>query len=514
LEFKKKRTKERFMIRRSPSRHILRRSAARRRIALEQLEDRRVMAVYTLQILHASDAEAGLATLEDAPRFAALVDLLEDTEPNSILVSGGDNYLPGPFFNASGDPAVGAAVLGGSNAASIGRGDIEIMNRIGFEASAIGNHEFDLGTRELRNLFQPAGAWQGGQFPYLSANIDFANEADLSNRLSSGGLEASTIKGRIAPSAIITKNGEKIGLVGLTTPEILTISSPGPNLIVTPGSGTYDLPALATVVNNTVDALEAQGVNKVILLSHLQQFINEVNLAPLLSGVDVIIASGSNTISADATDYLRPGDAIEAVYPVVSAGWDGDPTVIVSTDAGYRYLGRIVVTFDEQGVLDPASIDPNVSGAYAADDQGLINVGLDPVAALTFGKAASVKEVTDAIESVILAKDGNLFGRTDVFLEGRRVIVRTQETNLGNLTADANLFAARTIIGDTTIGLSLKNGGGIRDGIGSVAVDGTLLPPAAIRRPAKPRGMFPNSTSKILYASTTGCRCSRSPAPS
>jgi 2',3'-cyclic-nucleotide 2'-phosphodiesterase/3'-nucleotidase/5'-nucleotidase len=458
------------MSRRSPSRL----ASVRRRLFLEQLEDRRVMAVYTLQILHASDAEAGLAAIDDAPRFAALVDLLEDTHPNSILISGGDNFLPGPFFNASGDPAL-APVLG---AASIGRGDIEVMNRIGFEASAIGNHEFDLGTNELRNLFYPAGAWQGGQFPYLSSNVNFAGDPNLNGRLSPGGLEASTIKGRLAPSAIITENGEKIGLVGLTTPEILTIASPGPNVVVTPGSGTYDLPALATVVNNAVDALEAQGVNKIILLSHLQQFINEVNLAPHLSGVDVVIAAGSNTISADATDYLRPGDSIEAVYPFVTNNADGNPVAIVSTDAGYRYLGRMVVTFDALGVLDPASIDPNVSGAYAADDQGLLNVGLDPVLALTTGKAASVKQVTDAIDAVISSKDGNLFGRTSVFLEGRRTVVRTEESNLGNLTADANVFAARTLTGDASIGIALKNGGGIRDSIGSIAVDGTLSPTA------------------------------------
>jgi 2',3'-cyclic-nucleotide 2'-phosphodiesterase / 3'-nucleotidase / 5'-nucleotidase len=458
------------MSRRSPSRL----ASVRRRLFLEPLEDRRVMAVYTLQILHASDAEAGLAAIDDAPRFAALVDLLEDTHPNSILLSGGDNFLPGPFFNASGDPAL-APVLG---AASIGRGDIEVMNRIGFEASAIGNHEFDLGTNELRNIFYPSGAWQGGQFPYLSSNVNFAGDPNLNGRLSPGGLEASTIKGRIAPSAIITENGEQIGLVGLTTPEILTIASPGPNVVVTPGSGTYDLPALANVVNNTVDALEAQGVNKIILLSHLQQFINEVNLAPLLSGVDVVIAAGSNTISADATDYLRPGDTAGAAYPVISTNADGNPVAIVSTDAGYRYLGRMVVTFDALGVLDPASIDPNVSGAYAADDQGLLNVGLDPVLALTTGKAASVKEVTDAIDNVISTKDGNLFGRTSVFLEGRRTVVRTEETNLGNLTADANLFAARALTGDASIGIALKNGGGIRDSIGSIAVDGTLSPTA------------------------------------
>lgn len=452
---------------------------ARRRFAVELLEKRQVLSGFTLQILHSSDMEAGLAAIQDAPRFAAVVDTLEDTHVNSILVSGGDNFLPGPFFNASGDATVGTAVLGGASNASIGRGDIEIMNRIGFEASAIGNHEFDLGTRELRNQFFPSGSWLGGLFPYLSSNVNFTSEPDLNGRLSPGGLEANTIRGRIAPSTIITENGERIGIVGLTTPEIINISSPGSNLAVTPGNGLYDLPALAQVVNLAVDALEAQGVNKVILLSHLQQFNNEVNLAPLLSGVDVVIAAGSNTISAEVGDYLRPGDTIEASYPVVRTNLDGNSIAIVSTDGGWRYVGRMVVTFDNSGNLDASSIHPDVSGAYATDDQGLINLGLDPATALLTGKGASVKQVTDAIDSVIAAKDGNLFGKTSVFLEGRRATVRTQETNLGNLTSDANLFAARLITGDTRIGISLKNGGGIRDGIGSVALDGSLLPPAA-----------------------------------
>ena len=126
-----------------------------RRLQIDSLERRDLLAVdFTLQILHASDMEAGLAAVDDAPQFAAIVDALEDTYPNSILLSSGDNYLSGPFFNASGDPSL-EAVLGGGSSASIGRGDIEIMNRIGFDASVIGNHEFDLGPRELRICSSP-----------------------------------------------------------------------------------------------------------------------------------------------------------------------------------------------------------------------------------------------------------------------------------------------------------------------------------------------------------------------
>ena len=136
---------------------------------------------YRLQILHASDFEAGLAAIDDAPRFAAIVDRLEDLEANSITLASGDNYIPSPFFNASSDPALDPFFE-----ESVGRADIRILNTIGFEASVIGNHEFDQGPREVQNLIRPAGAgadgggaYEGTHFAYLAANLDFSGEPDL-----------------------------------------------------------------------------------------------------------------------------------------------------------------------------------------------------------------------------------------------------------------------------------------------------------------------------------------------
>jgi 2',3'-cyclic-nucleotide 2'-phosphodiesterase (5'-nucleotidase family) len=80
---------------------------------------------------------------------------------------------------------------------------------------------------------------------------------------------------------------------------------------------------------------------------------------------------------------------------------------------------------------------------------------------------------------VVIAKDGNLIGETSVFLEGRRTEVRTEETNLGNLSADANLATAQLV--DPTVVASIKNGGGIRAEIGEIDNTGgstVLLPPS------------------------------------
>ena len=134
---------------------------------------------FKLQILHASDFEAGLAAIDDAPRFAAIVDRLEDLETNSITLASGDNYIPSPFFNASSDPALDPFFE-----ESIGRADIRILNTIGIEASVIGNHEFDAGPREVQNLIRPVGAgadgggaYEGTQLPLSRRQPQFLRRA-------------------------------------------------------------------------------------------------------------------------------------------------------------------------------------------------------------------------------------------------------------------------------------------------------------------------------------------------
>lgn len=488
---------------------------------------------YTLQILHASDLEGGVDALARAGNFAAIVDFLEDTFANSITLSAGDNYISGPFFGAASDPALQNPLRATYNQlydfdpdalnsirAESGRVDISIMNIVGFDASVLGNHEFDLGTAQMRALLGPdirdanAGIpgldqvrWLGAEFPYLSANLDFSQDtgasglADLftSNILTNTSFRSDqdgvitqpelagiAVGKKIAPATIIEEGGEKIGVVGATTQILASISSPGKVRVDNgpDGIADEDMQELADILNPVIQQLLDQGVNKVILVSHLQQIALEKALAPLLNGVDVIIAGGSDTLLADEEDVsrgLQPGDTPAEGYPFLTTNADGDPTLIVSTDGEYSYVGRLVVDFDADGKIIVDNLDPNVSGAFATTDTVVKSLwgNLDePFAEGT--KAEEVDDLTTAIEGVVTAQDSNVFGRTAVFLEGRRGEVRTEETNLGSLTADANLAAAQG--SDPTVLVSIKNGGGIRDAIGEVVNEGgstVLLPPQA-----------------------------------
>jgi 5'-nucleotidase / UDP-sugar diphosphatase len=271
----------------------------------------------TLQLLHASDFEGGVPAAgtspqtSDAVNFSAVINRLRtnSSDPfgvnstvlaNTLSLSSGDNYLPGPFFNASSDPSLNSiGGLGTSTAAVLGRGDIGILNALGIQASALGNHEFDLGIRQVRDILRTGSGNPGTNFPYLSTNLNFDPEisspqgnlaaSDLATNQTTA--EANTIRGKLAKSTVITVAGndgilgngddQKIGIVGATTPLLRSLSSPG--LVgINPGNP-VDYAALATEIQTTVDTLTNTGINKVILLAHMQQFEIELNeLAPRL----------------------------------------------------------------------------------------------------------------------------------------------------------------------------------------------------------------------------------------
>ena len=503
-----------------------------------------------LQILHASDLEGGVDAIADAPNFAAVVEALEkhatrlDGGIPSVLLSSGDNYIPGPFFSAAADAKGLRSVLQRTHQAlfdepglnnireGVGRVDITIMNVLGFDASALGNHEFDLGTQVLGEIISPdiRGStlkdvrWLGIQFPYLSANLDFSNDRNLrevytdrilpNTAFRSGpgfkpAMDGNAPKIASATTIEFESRGRSgvIGVIGATTPRLNSISYPGDTTVKALGKSIHNMQALATLLQPVIDDVisgaddqpgTSDDINKIVLVTHLQQILLDQDLIGRLSGVDIVIAGGSDTLLADSNDVLRLGDVARGPYPIVTVNKDGDPAVVVGTLGQYQYVGRLVVEFDDQGKLIQPMVETNpnpsanVNGAFATDSEGVKRLwGNLSRPFLPGTKAAQVKALTDAVNSVVIQKDSNVLGKTKVFLEGRRFFVRTQETNLGNLTADAILLAGKRAEGrlsNDTSGkrhnqaqgtpiVSLRNGGGIRAEIGFIdGSTGRLLP--------------------------------------
>ncbi len=418
----------------------------------------------TLQLLHAADMEGGIEALENAPRFSSVLNALKAEVENTVIIGAGDSYIPGPFFAAANNGSL-REVLGREGS---GRADILMLNAMGFMAGALGNHEFDLGPGTLAGLIAPDRDYVGAAFPFLSANLDFSSDSNLAPLVVEPGQEASTIPNSITKSVVITTpSGEKIGVVGITTPLLGSLSVPG-NVGIAPADPN-DMMALAAIIQESVDALTATGINKIILTGHLQQINLDETLATHLTDVDIIIAGGSNTLLADETDRLHPGDTADRPYPIMTQSATHEPIAIVGTDGNYRYVGRLVVDFDASGILVAESIDATVSGAFVTDAQGVVDTGnAEP--------AARVVEITEAVRNIVTEKDGNIFGQTSVYLNGNHGSIRTEETNIGNLIAEANLAAGKRV--DPSVVVSLKNGGGIRAPIGVAAYGKLLSPPA------------------------------------
>lgn len=415
---------------------------------------------FVLQLLHYADVDGNEETaLGAVDEFSALVDgLKKDSQygSQSLLVSSGDIIIPGPRFYAAEQSAV--RMITGSN--EPGHADIAIANELGVTAIALGNHELDAGPGEFADALQAesgGGAdFSGSAFPYLSANVDFSTDEDFT--IGNDGDDASTMGQQVANYTTTMVNGERIGLVGASTPILPNITSTG-SLLVSGDGGTA---ALAATIQPSVDALKAAGVNKIILLAHMQQISIEKELAMLLDGVDIIVAGGSNTRMGDSTDALFPGDdGFAESYPYVSSDANQDPILVVNVDGDYKYLGRLVVGFDADGVLDLNTLDEFLNGSYASDASVVSRVGGTALSGVTM--------IQGALNAVIDEQFNNIVGFSDVYLDGRRSQVRTQETNLGNLSADANLWYAN-LLSDDPVQVSIKNGGGIRTEIGSAVI--------------------------------------------
>lgn len=459
---------------------------------------------YELQILHFY-GESGLLGIETAPALGALVDQFRSEYPNTITLAEGDTWIPGPWLVAGADPSLNP--IPGIGSTALGRPDVAIMNALGVDASALGNHEYDLGSPVVSGAVAASGTWPGAQFPFITSNLSFAGDSSLRGLADAtvggtstnafAGKEVTTIKGKFAPYAVKTINGEKIGIVGATTYELLSKTSPNGTTVsgVADTSDAVKIPELAGIIQTTVDALTATGVNKIVMVDQLDTIDRNVLLAPLLSGVDVMVAGGGHERLGDSTDTAVAFNGHDAVfvddYPVLSAGVDGAPTLIVTTDTEFTYLGRLVVPFDAAGVINTAELDPAVNGAYAAVEATLQAAygTTDSAATIIAGSVtgSKIKAITDAISAVVASKDGTLYGYSDVYLEGDRVFGRTQEVNLGSLSADANARVAEAAYGGLPVA-SIKNGGGIRASIGSIDEDGGKIPNIANPLASKPAG--------------------------
>lgn len=388
---------------------------------------------FTLTILHNNDGESDLLPRGfegeegSVARFKTVVDREmmaartnghgKKNKRDVIMLSSGDNFLAGPEFTASLNDGIFYDALA--------------LDAIGYDAIDLGNHDFDFGPDILAD-FISEGFSDPGVPPYLSSNLDFSAEPALQALVDSDVIAASTV---------VKKRGEEIAVIGATTENLPFISSPR-NVVVN---------AVLPAVQAEVAEAEANGIDKIILISHLQDIDGDIALATQLSGVDIMIAGGGDELLANPDDLLLPSDGPDDVfgsYPQIATDADGVQVPVVTTSGGYGYLGRLVVDFDKDGNLlgwdgGPIRIVDESFADGAAPDPGLVGTVEEPVT------------------EFVAALDEQILGVSEVNLDGGRSAVRATETNEGNLIADSQLWQARQV--DPDVDVALQNGGGIRN---------------------------------------------------
>lgn len=382
-------------------------------------------APYTLTLLHSNDGESALLPADNGfggiARYTTLAlrerATAEAAGHGVIHVTSGDNFLAGATFSVGLD-RVGPLF------------DALALARADFDAMCLGNHDFDFGPDVLARFITDLP-----DVPFLSANLDFTAEPALA---------ALVAAGRIAPSTIITTAGRPIGIIGATTEALAEISSPRDVVIE----------AVAPAVQAEVEALTAAGIDIIVLISHLQSVNNDLELAATLRGIDVMIAGGGDDLLARPDSPLLPEDVRAGDYPTITPDATGTDIPVVTTSGSYRYLGRLTLDFDAAGNL--TAIDPTSGPLRVAPEAEPDGVLPDP---------ATTLEVIEPLQAALATLEIPI-GATEVPLDGVRARIRTQETNLGNLVADAFLTQATALapgFGVDIPTIAITNGGGIRN---------------------------------------------------
>ncbi|MEM9999369.1 MAG: 5'-nucleotidase C-terminal domain-containing protein [Pseudomonadota bacterium] len=368
-------------------------------------------AEYTLNILHINDLHS---RIEPINRFDSTCGAEDDAEgkcfggvarvktkiderrdaltrngQNVVVLDAGDQFQGSLFYTTyKGEAAV------------------EFMNGIGFDAMAVGNHEFDDGPEALLSFIDAA------DFPIVSGNTLAGASSPLADK--------------IEPYVIKEVGGERIGILSVLATDTDETSSPGDTILIIEET---------RYLQDAVAELEAEGVNKIILLSHVG-LPRDREIAAAVDGIDVIVGGHSHTLLSN----FREGASDS--YPVMVQNPSGQDVPIVQAYAYSKYLGELRVTFDDDGNVVRAAGEPHLLDASVSADEGF---------------AARVAELGGPIEEL----KARPVGEASAAIDGDRSSCRAGECAMGNLVSDAMLERVR----DQGIQIAIQNGGGLRASI-------------------------------------------------
>ncbi len=369
------------------------------------------MADYTLNILHINDEHSRIEAINKfdstcsaeeesknecfggIARVKTKIDerraALSKDGGNVIVLDAGDEFQGSLFYTTyKGDDTA------------------EFMNQMGFDAMALGNHEFDDTPVTLAKFLDKV------KFPVISSNTEAAPN--------------SPIAGKFKPYLIKEIGGQKIGIISALTADTAEISSPGPDVKFADEVET---------LKKLVETLKADGVNKIIAVNHYG-YLRDKELAAKVDGIDVIVGGHSHTLLSN-TDPEALGP-----YPTLVKNPSGRDVPIVQAKSYSKYLGELKVTFDDDGNVIKSEGAPILLDSSVTPDPAFV---------------ARIKELGKPIEELKARKVGESGG----VIEAAREVCRVKECSMGDLVADAMLDRVK----GQGVTIAIINGGGLRASI-------------------------------------------------
>lgn len=349
-----------------------------------------------LVILHTNDSHGRI--MEDGRSMGMsavkyIADEYEAEGANVLIIDAGDTIHGLPIVNATqGAPA------------------IDVMNHVGYDYMCPGNHEFNYGYEHLLELAEEA------DFPVLAANITYEETGEL----------------LFPANDIVEIGGYKIGIFGMTTPETKTKTNPNNVKGID-----FNDDRLCEIAQQQCDYLKEQGVDTIICLGHLGDDessapYRSTDVVNAVTDIDLFIDGHSHTV-------LNGKDMEQNIV---------NETLVVSTGEYLRHVG--VVVYDGENYTAELKYYEDYCTEIPPEEEGG-----EP----TYEFYAIDPEITALVQQYydeMMEIYGDVIGHTDVLLNGKCEFVRTQETNLGDLSADSILAAA------PGADIALTNGGGIR----------------------------------------------------
>ncbi|MDX1392058.1 MAG: bifunctional metallophosphatase/5'-nucleotidase, partial [Rheinheimera sp.] len=218
--------------------------------------------------------------------------------------------------------------------------NIDVLNRMNFDAMALGNHEFDIGLAKLADFIDQVN------FPLLAANVDVSSEPMLANSANLMPYRLFVLENnRLSAIASIdaAAGRDVVAVFGLALEDMRAIA---------PDTGALVFQTEVAAAQRTVDTLTAFGIKHIIALTHLGHQ-RDLALGAAVNGIDAIVGGHSHSLLGDFRHWYL---GQQRPYAELVSNPDGvGRTCIVQAGQFAQAVGQAQLRFDTKGVVTDCS---------------------------------------------------------------------------------------------------------------------------------------------------------------